>query len=132
MLDAISKIVPGSGRARRTLMRAEIFAIGRIGASARISSAERALVRVLQEPKVERILLDLLSNASMPGQLYALLGLQYLNHKNLQHSLANYRESNDKVMTQTGCLRVVQPVRNLIMRIQDGTYLSLLGGTQKG
>jgi hypothetical protein len=123
LLHAIAKLTTARGRAYRTLLQAEFFAVGRIGASARIAPTERALTRVMHESSATAILLDLLAHASVPGQLYALLGLRECSYAGIEELLQQYRERTEEVTTQTGCLRGSQPVRNIVAQIADGTYL---------
>jgi hypothetical protein len=130
-LDAIN-IATASGRAHRALMKAQFFAIGPIGSAARISTGERALLRILREPAATAMLLELLSRASLPGQLYVLLGLRHLGYEGVEHLFKKYREQTDEVPTQTGCLRGSHPFCSVVARIQDGTYSSLLEAHDKG
>lgn len=123
LLDAITRMTTASGRACRTLMKAEFFAIGPIGASARISSAERALIRILREPAATTMLLETLPRATLAGQLYILVGLQERGYTSMGELLDEYRGRTDEVTTQTACLRGSQPVRNIVARIAEGTYL---------
>ena len=62
----------------------------------------------------------------MPGQLYALLGLSASGHAGIEALLADYRHRTDEVRTQTACFFSSQPVRDVVARIEDGTYSELL------
>jgi hypothetical protein len=110
-----------TGRAYLTLLRADRFAVGPIGAAARISRPERALAVLLRERATD-MFLDLLEHATLPGQLYALLGLSVSDYGEIGELLAKYRQRTDEVQTQTACLGSLQPVRNVVARIEDGTY----------
>ena len=125
LLDTLSKMTTVSGRAYLTLLRADVFAVGRIGASARISPAERALTLLLSERAIDS-LCELLGCASLPGQLYALLGLSVSGHSRIEALLADYRHRTDEVRTQTACFISSQPIRDVVARIEDGTYSGLL------
>jgi hypothetical protein len=113
-------------------LKAEFFAIGPIGASASISPAERALLRIPHEPAATKMLLDLLPHATLPGQLYALLGLRQCGYESITELLEDYRKRAEEVATQSACLRGLQSIRSIIERIQDGTYSSLLETHDKG
>jgi hypothetical protein len=126
LLDTISKMTTARGRARLALQRATFFAIGRIGADACVSRAERALVLILREPDAASILLELLQRAPLPGQLYALLGLRECRYEGVERLFEAWRGRTGEVSTQTGCLRGLQPVRSVVARIEDGTYSCLL------
>lgn len=125
LLDTLSKMTTASGRAYLTLLRADVFAVGRVGASARISPAERALTLLLSEGATDT-LCELLERASLPGQLYALLGLSVRSHAGVEALLADYRHRTDEVRTQMACFISSQPIRDVVARIEDGTYSGLL------
>lgn len=124
-LDTLSKMTTARGRAYLSLLRAERFAVGRIGAAAQISRSQRALALLVREGATET-LLDLLERASLPGRLYALLGLSVSDHARVPDLLADYRQCLDEVQTQAACLVSSQPVRDVVARIEDGTYSRLL------
>ena len=125
LLDTLSKMTTASGRAYLTLLRADVFAVGLIGASARISPAQRALTLLLSE-RATGTLCELLERAALPGQLYALLGLSVCGHSGVEELLADYRHRTDEVRTQMACFISPQPVRDVVARIEDGTYSGLL------
>jgi len=125
LLDTLSKITTASGRAYLTLLRADLFAVGRIGAAARISPAQRALTLLLRERATDT-LCNLLERASLPGQLYALLGLSACGHSGVEAFLADYRHRTDEIRIQTACFISSQPIREVVAHIEDGTYSGLL------
>jgi hypothetical protein len=125
LLDTLSKMTTASGRAYLTLLRADVFAVGLVGASARVSPAQRALTLLLSERATDT-LCELLERASLPGRLYALLGLSASGHSGIEALLADYRHRTDEVRTQTACFISSQPVRDVVARIEDGTYSELL------
>ena len=124
-LGALSKMTTASGRAYLTLLRADRFAVGRIGAAGQISPAQSALELLLRQ-RATGTLFDLLKRASLPGQLYALLGLAVSDQTRVADVIANYRQRIDEVQTQTACLVSSRPVRDVVARIEDGTYSGLL------
>ncbi len=71
---------------------------------------------------------ELLERASLPGRLYALLGLSSSGHLGVEALLADYRHRTDEVRTQTACFISSQPIRDVVARIEDGTYSELLHG----
>jgi hypothetical protein len=125
VLDTIVKMTTASGRAYLTLLRARVFAVGLVGASARISPAQRALSLLLSERATDT-LFALLENASLPGQLYALFGLSVSGQAGVDALIADYRHRTDRVWTQTACLTSLQPISHVVARIEDGTYSKLL------
>jgi hypothetical protein len=72
------------------------------------------------------MLFPLVQRASLEGQLYALLGLSLGHDDRVADLLAEYRERSDEVRTQTGCFGGALPVRDVVARIEDGTYSGLL------
>lgn len=124
-LDTLSKMTTASGRAYLTLLRADRFAVGHIGATAQISTAQRALELLLRKRAMDT-LLELQERASLPGQLYALLGLSATGHPRVGDLLATYQQRKDKVKTQTACFISSQPVCDIVSRIEDGKYFGLL------
>jgi hypothetical protein len=121
LLDTLSKLATAKGRACLTLLRADRFTIGRIGPGAQISSAQRALELLIREHATD-MLFPLVQRASLAGQLYALLGLSLSHDPRVTGLLIEYRERSDEVRTQTGCFGGSLPVRDVIARIEDGTY----------
>jgi hypothetical protein len=125
VLDTIVKMTTASGRAYLTLLRARVFAVGLVGASARISPAQRSLSLLLSERATDT-LFALLENASLPGQLYALFGLSVSGQAGVDALIADYRHRTDRVWAQTACLTSLQPISHVVARIEDGTYSRLL------
>ena len=125
LLDTLFKLTTRSGRAYLTLLRVDVFAVGPVGAAARISSGQRALTLLLSERATD-ILSELLQRASLPGQLYALLGLSVCGSSGVAALLADYRRRTDEVRAQRACFISSQPVGDVVVRIEDGTYSELL------
>jgi hypothetical protein len=93
-------------QAYQNLLKADIFALGPIGASARTSDGELALDILVREKEVVSSLKSLVENATPEGALYALFGLrklksdsfeQYLKIFNSKPELAERGESFDKI-----------------------------------
>jgi hypothetical protein len=124
-LDTLFKMLTANGRAYLTLLRADRLAIGRVGAAAKISSSQRALQLLIREREIDT-LLGLQKRASLPGQLYALLGLAEIGQPVVTEWLAAYKQRTDKVLTQTACLVSSTAVRDVVAHIEDGTYSRLL------
>jgi hypothetical protein len=62
-----------------SLERAQLFAVGPISEDARTSDGELSLRALLAQPEAKPKLRRLIDSASVPGQLYALLGLRVLD-----------------------------------------------------
>jgi hypothetical protein len=126
LVDDLRRMMTRSGRACLALERATVFAVGRVGAGAQVSRGEQALRVILKEPEATSLLLRVLRQAAMPGQLYALLGLRECGYLGIGCLMNNWRDRVDQVSTQTACLRASEPVRRIVGRIEDGTYSRLL------
>jgi hypothetical protein len=90
-----------------TLRNAETFAAGHVGRAGSTSDAEAALFNLLSEPDPAPMLNRLLSEATMPGQLYALWGLAVLRSSDFDKAVKKYVSASEHVQTQNGCLVVV-------------------------
>jgi len=109
------------GQAYRTLVRAERFAIGPVGPTGRITEAQRALELLVREGGTDT-LVNLLPRASLPGQLYALLGLAVLRDPRLADLIAPYRSCDGQLQMLSGCFAFSIPVREIIARIECGDF----------
>jgi hypothetical protein len=127
ILKTIANLFTANGRAYLVLFHARLFAIGRIGAAAQISWTERALLRILKAPNAAQFFLKLLPDASLPGQLYALLGLRLCQYQSIEELMAKYRGRTDEVATQSQCFRIAVPVCDIVRQIENGNYAALLG-----
>jgi hypothetical protein len=121
LIATIANLMTSEGRAYLRLLRARRFAVGRIGAGARVPYEERSLALLLRQPDPGPGLLTLLREASVAGQLYALLGLWECQHPCLEGILVDYRLRMDEVPTQVGCFVTRRRVRDLVAEIEDGT-----------
>jgi hypothetical protein len=132
ILKTIAHLFTANGRAYLVLFHARLFAIGRIGAAAQISGAKRALLRLLKAPNATQFFLQLLPDASLPGQLYALLGLRLCHYQSIEDLMVKYRGRADVVATQAQCFRITVPVCDIVRQIENGNYASLLGADDAG
>jgi len=126
MMDSITKLMTREGRAYLSLLRAQRFAVGRIGADAHVPREERSLALLLRQSDPGTGLLALLKEASVAGQLYALLGLWECRHPRVEGFLMDYRSRMDEVITQVGCFVTPRRVRAVVGEIEDGTCSRLL------
>ena len=90
--------------AYHVLVQAEGFRGPMVGFGAQIPEAVRALLRLLDEPDAAASFKRLLEEANLPGQLYALCGLYYVDHGTFLEVVEPYRHRSDQVMTQSGCI----------------------------
>jgi len=87
----------------RVLKSARIFAIGSIRREGAITEEETAFNALCKEPAAAEQFRRLLSEATIEGQMYALLGLRQLHAPDYKAQLALYRGSTRMVNTGSGC-----------------------------
>jgi hypothetical protein len=115
-----------SNDAWNTLKAAQWFAVGGIGVAGTTSKEERAFRSLLHEPDAAGKLKALLSEATLAGQCYALLGLYILHDAAYQENLARYKSSDARVKTVGGCMITEQPVSGVVSNIAAGRYDGML------
>ena len=81
---------------------------------------------MLHEPNAADKLKALLSEASLAGQCYALLGLYILHDAAYQKNLDRYKSSDARVKTVGGCMITEQPVSSVVLNIAAGRYDRML------
>jgi len=106
-----------------SIRSASVFASGHVGPVGTISDEEFALSIVLERPHAETKLRRLLTDATLPGQLYALWGLATINTSEFEKAAAKYEghETHVQVM-RGGCLVVSDSVCSIVKRIREGGY----------
>ncbi len=92
-----------------------------VGVAATTPDTVLALRAIVQEPEAEKILQNLLHDAGLPGQLYALAGLYVLNPDEARLVAQQYETSNEQVETMFGCIVAKDTVGNVARQIMEGT-----------
>ncbi len=87
----------------RILKSARIFAIGGIGREGRITAEETAFDALCKQPNAAQQFRRLLHEATIEGQMYALLGLRQLHAPDYGEQIELYRRSTRGVNTGSGC-----------------------------
>ena len=95
-------------QAYQTLLEVDLFAIGGIGYSGKISEGERAFDVLIEEKEADSAFKSLVKNGTLEGGMYGLFGLKVIDCDCFQdeiESFKNTRISNDKekLSTQSGC-----------------------------
>jgi hypothetical protein len=85
------------------LKSARIFAIGGIRHEGAITEEETAFNALCKEPHAAQQFRRLLHEASIEGQMYALLGLRQLHAPDYKALVERYRRSTRMVNTGSGC-----------------------------
>ena len=82
---------------------ARIFAIGGIGYAGVITDEETAFDALCKAPDAAEQFRRLLREATIEGQMYALLGLRQLHAPDYKAEADRYRKSTRQVNTGSGC-----------------------------
>jgi hypothetical protein len=106
----------------RILKGAERFSIGGVGYAGSLSREERAFRVVWHRSSASDDFRRLISEATIAGRLYALLGLRHLDAPSFQAELRRYLRSDAAVETWSGCLVHRQPAAEVAADIERGDY----------
>ena len=87
----------------RIVKSARIFAIGGIGYAGVVSDEETAFNALCKAPDAANQFRKLLGEATIEGQMYALLGLHQLHAPDYKAQVERYRRSTRTVNTGSGC-----------------------------
>ena len=92
-----------SGKNYQVVKSARIFAIGGIGYAGVITDEETAFDALCKAPDAAEQFRRLLREATIEGQMYALLGLRQVGAPDYKTQADRYRKSTRKVNTGSGC-----------------------------
>jgi len=92
-----------SGKNYQVVKSARIFAIGGIGYAGVITDEETAFDALCKAPDAAEQFRRLLREATIEGQMYALLGLRQVGAPDYKVQADRYRKSTGKVNTGSGC-----------------------------
>ena len=92
-----------SGKNYQVVKSARIFAIGGIGYAGVITDEETAFNALCKAPDAAEQFRRLLREATIEGQMYALLGLRQVGAPDYKTQADRYRKSTGKVNTGSGC-----------------------------
>jgi len=103
LIVAFSASAAQSSKNYQVVKSARIFAIGGIGYAGVITDEENAFNALCKAPDAADQFRRLLHEATIEGQMYALLGLRQLGAPDYKAQLNRYRKSTGKVNTGSGC-----------------------------
>jgi hypothetical protein len=92
-----------NGKNYQVVKSARIFAIGGLGYAGVITDEETAFDALCKAPDAAEQFRRLLSEATIEGQMYALLGLRQVGAPDYKTQADHYRKSTRKVNTGSGC-----------------------------
>lgn len=98
----------------QTLLLAEQFEDNFIGVAAQPSKLVAAYRALLKEPEADMAFKNLLDQATLAGQLYALCGIYFTDHPFFLSVLGKYQNREDTVRVQFGCLCLGMSFREIL------------------
>lgn len=107
--------------ASRTIRGAKAFIIGKAYEEGRITEPEIELRALLKQEDASAKLQVLLKEASLPGQLYALLGLRLLGDGGFDAAYERFKDSKSPVDRISGCIKSTTTAEDIAAKIKDGT-----------
>jgi len=109
----------------QVLVNAEILAFGGVGFAARISDTEVAFQKIMAEDHAVETFSKLLAEAKRGGQVYALIGLYAKDRRAFARQVKLFKAGlakDEKIMIWTGCTILPEDARDVIKRIESGSY----------
>jgi len=104
------------------LKKAFIFAIGPVGFAGTTSPAEKALREIVKQKDTKLILTKILDEASLEGQMYALVGLKAVDVVEFKSRLESYTTKSGHVRTEKGCIVSTKSISEVSKLIAAGHY----------
>jgi hypothetical protein len=108
--------------AAEILRNTDRFASVAVGEAGITSTQTLAWRVVFQSPAADSVFRSLLSNATRPGQLYALAGLFITDHTAYVRGAARQRAGGGQVATQYGCIGSQQAVASILDQMDGGHW----------
>lgn len=106
------------------LYTAKAFSSESIGPDAEAIPMEvRSLRCMSQEPDAVEWLRELVRRGTMPGQLYALVGMRALDQAEFKRIIHQYKSNNERVRMAGGDIAISHPVAMLATGIEQGIYV---------
>ena len=95
------------------LMACSRFALGGTGYAGSICPAQRAAETLVKANNIATLTF-LLDHASLPGRLYALWGLKFVDHAGYVAARTQFETSTESVESQGGCCVHISAVTTLL------------------
>nr|CAA9220029.1 hypothetical protein AVDCRST_MAG63-446 [uncultured Armatimonadetes bacterium] len=105
-----------------TLKKTTVFALGGVGIRGTITEAEKALRVLRGQKQAADAYRELLRDAPLAGQLYALLGLKWTDERSFRQKVGAYRSISTKVATMSGCILLDRTAADIVKIIEAGHY----------
>jgi hypothetical protein len=104
------------------MLDAKTFAFGGVGFAGTTSGGELGFRQVLSGPEPEKRFEDAYADATSEGRLYVLCGLRATHSSAFDRYVANLRSETNQVMTMSGCIGSLEPIKAVVQRIVNGEY----------
>ena len=119
-VQTLEKLPKTVGEAYEVLAHTGTFTDGPIGIAGATPIEHQAFVLLLKDPQAESYFDRLLAHGSLPGKLYALCGIHFVNRQKLHSVSLPFSSMHTKVETMNGCLISYEKCSALIPNILSG------------
>ncbi len=123
-------LAPALQEAYRSLRTTNTFSGPAVGVAATTPDTVKALRVILKDPAAEKMLKQLLAEATWEGQLYALAGLYVINPEFARTVAKPYQSNLKMVQTLFGCITAEMPVSEVTKQILEGNLPRALAGIE--
>ncbi|MFP4053351.1 MAG: hypothetical protein ACLFV7_05745 [Phycisphaerae bacterium] len=107
--------------AMAVLLNTNLFPVGSIGEAGVDPVHDEAFRAVLAEPEAPAAFAYLVENARPAGQLIGLCGQFLVDHSAYEMNLPRFRDSNQPVPVQSGCITWDTPMSQIVWDRDEGT-----------
>ena len=104
------------------LKNSNCFRIGGVGVAAQTPPEHIALVKLMDMTDSSQQLENLFYKGSMTGQLYALLGLYYVDQPKYEKLSPRLKNLSREVETMAGCLVLREKASDIVRQIDNGDF----------
>ena len=112
--EVLAGLPAAARRDYQTLRGVERFTDAAIGDGGETPEWVHAFRRLLAQPQAAAVFRQLLQDATLPGQMYALCGLYWTDQPAFRAALPGYARMTTEIETQTGCCVSRMAVRELV------------------
>ena len=98
------------------------FRIGGVGVAAATPPEQIALGRLMEQKDASVTLEKLFSEGSPASQLYALLGLRFIDRAKYEELVTKVKQNTLEIETQGGCIISHETVQQIIKSIEAGNF----------
>jgi len=104
------------------LANSECFRLGGIGYAGVTSQEEIALRKLMKQENASLVLEELFFKGTLTGQLYALMGLRFVDKAKYEKLFPQLSENHKEVSVQEGCIVHSRTVKEIVNFMETGNY----------